>query len=71
MGCAVIWSALFAMGSFLYGRMLQGGLLTAMFVASGLLLLFVINRLWDRPDESLTALPVDAEESSITGKAKN
>jgi Na+/proline symporter len=45
-GCTVIWSSLFAVGTFLYGRMLQAGLLLAVFVVSGLVLLWVINRLW-------------------------
>jgi Na+/proline symporter len=47
-GCIVIWSSLFAVGSFLYGRMAQAGLLLVVFLASGLALLYVINRLWSR-----------------------
>jgi Na+/proline symporter len=50
-GCAAIWSSLFAVGNFLYGRLAQAGLLLAVFVASGLLLLWVIRRLWGgQPD---------------------
>jgi solute:Na+ symporter, SSS family len=45
-GCAAIWSSLFAVGNFLYGRLPQAALLVAVFVVSGLTLLFVINRLW-------------------------
>jgi len=45
-GCTLIWSGLFVVGSFLYGRLLAGFLLLAVFVASGLVLLFVIKRLW-------------------------
>lgn len=45
-GCAVIWSALFTVGNFLYGRTGYGLALTAVFVVSGLVLLAVINRLW-------------------------
>ena len=45
-GCAVIWSALFTVGTCLYGRWLQAGLLLVVLVTSALVLLGVINRLW-------------------------
>jgi hypothetical protein len=45
-GCAMIWSSLFTVGSFLYGRSGQGVMLGAVFVVSGLILLAVINKLW-------------------------
>jgi hypothetical protein len=45
-GCAVIWSSLFTVGSFLYGLMGQGLALLAVFVASGSVLLWVVNKLW-------------------------
>ncbi|MEP6991782.1 MAG: sodium:solute symporter family protein [bacterium] len=48
-GCVTIWSSLFAIGNFLYGRTNAALLLTALFVVSGLTLLYVVNRLWDRP----------------------
>jgi hypothetical protein len=47
-GCAVIWSALFAVGNFLYGRMAMAGTLLAVFIASGIALLWVINKLWGK-----------------------
>jgi hypothetical protein len=47
-GCVVIWSSLFAIGNFLYGRFTSAIELTAMFVISGLTLLWVINHLWDK-----------------------
>ena len=50
-GCAVIWSSLFMVGNFLYGRMAQAGLLLAVFVVSGLVLLRVINQLWGTRSE--------------------
>ena len=56
-GCAAIWSSLFAVGTFLYGRLMQAGLLTAVFVVSGAVLLWVINRLWSRPDDLDGATP--------------
>ena len=46
-GCAVIWSALFAIGNFLYGRTQPALLLTGVFVVSGFVLLYVIRHLWD------------------------
>ena len=46
-GCAVIWSSLFAIGNFLYGRTSLALLLSGVFVVSGLVLLYVINHLWD------------------------
>ena len=48
-GCATIWSALFTVGSFLYGRYAQFGALLAAFVISGSVLLFVVTRLWTAP----------------------
>jgi solute:Na+ symporter, SSS family len=45
-GCTAIWSALFAEGSYLYGRMPQAILLTLVFIASSLVLLFVVKRTW-------------------------
>jgi hypothetical protein len=47
-GCIVIWSSLFAIGNFLYGRMAAAWGLTAVFVVSGAVLLWVINHLWDK-----------------------
>ena len=47
-GCTVIWSSLFTVGNFLYGRIATGFALLAVFVLSGLVLLYVINRLWDK-----------------------
>ncbi|HWQ35374.1 MAG TPA: sodium:solute symporter family protein [Blastocatellia bacterium] len=45
-GCTVIWSSLFTVGNFLYGRSGYAWALGAVFVISGLILLAVINRLW-------------------------
>jgi hypothetical protein len=47
-GCAVIWSSLFAIGNFLYGRMTPAIELTAVFIISGSVLLWVVNHLWDK-----------------------
>ncbi len=45
-GCTVIWSSLFTVGNFLYGRMSSALVLLAVFVLSGLVLIGVINKLW-------------------------
>jgi solute:Na+ symporter, SSS family len=45
-GSAMIWSSLFMVGNFLYGRMGYASALFAIFVVSGLTLISVINRLW-------------------------
>ncbi|MGH9408461.1 MAG: Na+:solute symporter, partial [Vicinamibacterales bacterium] len=46
-GCLTIWSSLFATGEFLYGRTPQAVVLTAIFVVSGSVLIYVVNTLWD------------------------
>jgi SSS family solute:Na+ symporter len=46
-GSLTIWSALFTVGNFLYGRYVYAFVLLGVFVASGLVLLRVVNRLWD------------------------
>lgn len=45
-GCAMIWSALFAVGNFLYGRMEYAFGLFAVFLVSGSIVLLVVRRLW-------------------------
>jgi solute:Na+ symporter, SSS family len=45
-GCTVIWAALFAVGNFLYGRTGYALGLLAVFAVSGLVLLYVVNRIW-------------------------
>ena len=45
-GCATIWSSLFAVGNLLYGRMGMALALGLVFVLSGAVLIWVVNRLW-------------------------
>ena len=45
-GSLMIWSALFTVGNFLYGRMGYAAALFAVFVMSAAVLIRVINRLW-------------------------
>ncbi len=47
-GCAMIWSSLFMVGNFLYGRMEYAGILCGVFVVSGLAVIWVINKLWTK-----------------------
>ena len=47
-GCLTIWMSLFAIGNFLYGRTSLASIQSAVFVVSGLTLLYVVNTLWDR-----------------------
>jgi hypothetical protein len=46
-GCAMIWSALFAVGNFLYGRMDYAFALLGIFIVTGAILIRVVNRLWN------------------------
>jgi hypothetical protein len=46
-GCLMIWSALFMVGNFLYGRMGYSFALMAIFVVTGAILIRVVNRLWN------------------------
>ena len=45
-GCTAIWSALFAEGNYLYGRMPQAILLTVVFLISSAVLTVVVRRTW-------------------------
>jgi len=57
-GCTVIWSSLFVVGNFLYGRNTYALALLGVFIVSGGALLWVVNRLWDKAgDEPTDELP--------------
>lgn len=45
-GCMVIWSGLFSLGNFLYGRMTTAVFLLSVLLAAGCLLLGIIKQLW-------------------------
>jgi SSS family solute:Na+ symporter len=51
-GCVAVWSSLFAVGNFLYSRLGYALLMTAVFVVSGLVLIYVVRRLWS--DSTIT-----------------
>src|SRR6185436_2442657 len=50
-GCMMIWSALFTVGNFLYGRTSYGLAMLAVFVVTGLVLIRVVNQLWESTSE--------------------
>jgi SSS family solute:Na+ symporter len=52
-GTATIWSALFMLGNFLYGRRTYAFILLVVFLASGSILLGVINKLWSNREGSV------------------
>ena len=52
-GCAAIWSSLFAVGSFLYGRTGRGLMLTVVFAVSGLIVIRIVSRLWRGAGETV------------------
>ena len=47
-GCIAVWSSLFTVGNFLYGRNGYGVACLAAFLVSGTVLLVVVNRIWTR-----------------------
>jgi Na+/proline symporter len=48
-GCATIWSSLFTVGNFLYGRTGYALGCLAVFVVAGATLIWVVNRVWQHP----------------------
>jgi solute:Na+ symporter, SSS family len=51
-GCTMIWSALFTVGNFLYGRLGYAFFLLGVFAVSGVVLLRVMQRLWPNAPEA-------------------
>jgi SSS family solute:Na+ symporter len=47
-GCTTIWSSLFTVGNYLYGRMTYALILFGVFVISGTALIYVVNKLWTK-----------------------
>jgi solute:Na+ symporter, SSS family len=48
-GCATIWSSLFTVGNFFYGRWAYGVVLGLTFAASSAVLVWVVRRIWSKP----------------------
>ena len=53
-GCTAIWSGLFVVGNFLYGRIGYALVLTAIFIVSGLTVIKVMATLWSDPSQART-----------------
>jgi solute:Na+ symporter, SSS family len=49
-GCILVWSALFTLGNFLYGRIATGTVLLAITVVSGITVIWVVRTLWAGED---------------------
>jgi hypothetical protein len=54
-GCSAIWSSLFTVGNFLYGRMGYAIALLAVFAVSVAGLVFVMRRLWSDSGDTVTS----------------
>ena len=51
-GCALIWSALFSLGNFLYGRYTPAVILLAVAIVTSVILVRIVNRIWSaRPSQ--------------------
>ncbi len=57
-GCALVWSGLFMIGNFLYGRVAMAAGLLCVFAVSGLTIIRVLRLLWGEPRPEKTAEPV-------------
>jgi hypothetical protein len=55
-GCTTIWSSLFTVGNYLYGRMTYALILFGVFVISGTALIYVVNKLWTKDPVSQSSL---------------
>jgi Na+/proline symporter len=60
-GCSAIWSGLFTVGNFLYGRLGYAWLLLGVFILSGLVLVYVINEIWSEEE----ALPTPRQQPKV------
>jgi solute:Na+ symporter, SSS family len=55
-GVSTIWSSLFTVGNVLYGRWTYAAILFGVFVVSGLILIRVVNRLWENKGKPAAVL---------------
>jgi SSS family solute:Na+ symporter len=56
-GCVAIWSSLFAVGYFLYGRIGYAIALTVVFIVSGLIVIRIVKTLWSGAGEMTAPQP--------------
>jgi TM2 domain-containing membrane protein YozV len=68
-GCATIWSSLFTVGNFLYGRLNHALLLLIVFIVSAMVLLFVIHALWSEKEQPKTAASEADVLETVAGPA--
>ena len=68
-GCTAIWSALFTVGNFLYGRIGYAWLLLGVFIISGLILVYVINEVWSEEEEPPRAQENDQAAEPLAEQA--
>lgn len=66
-GCTVIWSGLFMVGNFLYGRMPAAGLLLIVLIIGGVVLIGVINRLWSGGEPKANSSRDATAEKAVAG----
>jgi Na+/proline symporter len=64
-GCAVIWSSLFTVGNILYSRWGLAAALFTVFVLSGLVLLYVISKLWGSEDNRIAGDRADSSTAHV------
>jgi Na+/proline symporter len=62
-GSSMIWSALFTVGNFLYGRLNYALMLLVLFILSALVLLFVVHALWSEKEQPPTTSERDVLET--------
>lgn len=67
-GCTVIWSGLFMVGNFLYGRLELALVLCGTFIVSGIALIAVINRLWSGQEQRIDGATIP-EPVATAGRA--
>jgi SSS family solute:Na+ symporter len=60
-GCTAIWSALFTVGNFLYGRWNYAFPLLGLFIVSGIVLIYVVNSLWSKGEVAEVTAPVPGQ----------
>ncbi len=54
-GCAMIWSALFTVGNFLYGRIGYAVALLAVAAVNAIIVIYVVNAIWSAPGKASSA----------------
>ncbi|HEY6228050.1 MAG TPA: Na+:solute symporter, partial [Verrucomicrobiae bacterium] len=60
-GCALIWSALFSIGNFLYGRYTAALALLAVAVVTAMILIRIVNRIW-------SAAPINEANTTLSAE---